>query len=153
LNREQVVNLANGNVLTTIPITGWGGFGPPIGFALMHNSRQDPSVNCSLSKKWTHSYAFSLSSGGAVTGCTSTINVKRPDGTYDTYCGNSGVYAAPTGVYDTLVWSSGENKYLLTLVNQDVYRFDTSGKLLSITDPNGQAVTLSYDSPDVAGAL
>jgi hypothetical protein len=72
LNPHQVENLLNGNVLTSVPITGWQGFGPGVGMTLYHNSRQDPAYTntfgAHISCKWTHNYADQLWFSGTMAG-------------------------------------------------------------------------------------
>jgi hypothetical protein len=70
LNGYQTANLAHGNVLTTLPITGWEGLGLPVQFALIHNSQDNanPIGPARISSKWSHNYAsrmdFTWSPGG-----------------------------------------------------------------------------------------
>src|SRR5262249_26997460 len=78
-----------------------------------------------------------------------TVYWNGPDGSLDTYTeiGTGNTYTSPTGVYNVLIWSPTESNYQLTTVYQNVYRFGTNGKLQSITDPSGQAVTFTYSGP------
>jgi YD repeat-containing protein len=57
----------------------------------------------------------------------------------------SGQFAAAAGVYSTL--AQGTGVYTQTLRDQTRYVFDdTTGQLLTLVDPLGRAVTLTYDS-------
>jgi len=62
-----------------------------------------------------------------------------------TYDPQSGTFIPPAGVYDELI-RHPDGTWTLTFKDQTKMNFDSSGKLISIVDKNGNQVTLSYDS-------
>ena len=68
----------------------------------------------------------------------------REDGRNDHFVtGTTGSYVAPLGVYDTLTDVSGGG-WLLVRHDQARLAFNAAGGLASVTDPNGNALYLSY---------
>lgn len=60
-----------------------------------------------------------------------------------------GTYQAPPGVYGTLV-QNADGSFTLTKKHGEVYAFDVDGKLITISDRNGNAMLFTYD---LAGKL
>ena len=91
---------------------------------------------------WNHSYNVVLVKTQDADG---TYVLKRsPDGTKEVFTEiTPGVYEPPLGTYDALT----EDTLGFTLREKDgiVYKFDTDGRLTSITDRNQNSLTLSYD--------
>jgi len=86
---------------------------------------------------WTFNYGMNVreEDGNAL--------VMVEDGRVDKYVPDgSGGYTSPKGVYDTLTKSGGT--FTLKRKDQTRYNFDTSGKLASIVDKNGNTITLGY---------
>ncbi|TPW21196.1 MAG: YD repeat-containing protein, partial [Elusimicrobia bacterium] len=109
-----------------------------------YNSLQAESeVPGSFGFGWSFSYGLSVaeSDGFAV--------VRLGDGSSRRYVANAdGSYAPPPGTFSRLTkLASG---WRLTHKLGSAYDFDVSGRLMSITDPNGNQVTLSYASGRLA---
>ncbi len=54
-------------------------------------------------------------------------------------------YARPAGLDEDIV-KNGDNTYTWTRKNQDKYTFDSSGKLKTIVDSNGNTIAYTYDA-------
>jgi YD repeat-containing protein len=73
------------------------------------------------------------------------ILVLRQDGRQDLfYKTTEGTYQAPSGVTDML--AKVEGTFQLTTLGKTVYRFDTSGRISSITDDHGLKTTYAYNA-------
>ncbi len=119
------VNLANGNKLTSIPIVGWKQRGA----------------------KWTFTYDATLSVSGQ------TVTVRWGDGTSYSYALSGTTYICnQRGIHDTLTGSG--TAYDVLTQDQTKYHFSSkdingttfgnnSFNLVSITDRNGNAITIS----------
>ena len=68
------------------------------------------------------------------------VGHQRGDGGIDIYTpGSSGRFIPPLGVYDILQKKADET-YTLTKKDRTVYSFDIAGRLVSITDRNGNTL-------------
>ncbi len=68
----------------------------------------------------------------------------HPDGTETVYTQNAGSYTPPVAVYDTLT-QNPDGSFTLTAKGGTVFAFRASeGMLASITDTNGNTITLAY---------
>jgi RHS repeat-associated protein len=73
------------------------------------------------------------------------VMVLRQDGRQDLFYKTSeGTYQAPSGVTDTLV--KVEGTFQMTTLERTVYRFDSTGRIASITDDHGLKTTYGYDT-------
>jgi len=75
---------------------------------------------------------------------TGAVLILRQDGRQDLFLKTESGYKAPSGVTATLAKVEGTVQ-LKTLENT-VYRFDTSGRIASITDDHGLKTTYGYDA-------
>ncbi|HLJ68170.1 MAG TPA: RHS repeat-associated core domain-containing protein [Chloroflexota bacterium] len=131
-------NASNGNKQTAIPIVSWtqrGGM--PISLALVHNSAS--GHDSELGWKFTHSYDIYLMASGL--GGDLAVHWGDDQSYVFTYSG--GVYSAPAGIHDTLV-KNIDNTYTLTKPDQTAYHFTTGLYCDTISDENGNSVTLGY---------
>ncbi|MDE2141049.1 MAG: hypothetical protein KGJ84_01385 [Elusimicrobia bacterium] len=82
------------------------------------------------------------------------VEVRTPDGRRLTYRRNSdGTLSPPVGETAALTMSGSTTTpagYTWTLLDKTVYRYDGSGKLQTITDRNGNVVTLDYSGGQLA---
>jgi len=92
-----------------------------------------------------------LGSGWAQTGLASAselasgeVLVVRQDGRQDSFQKTESGYKAPSGVTDAL--AKVEGTFQLTTLEGTVYRFDSSGRIASITDDHGLKTTYGYDT-------
>ena len=72
------------------------------------------------------------------------VLVVRQDGRQDLFQKTETGYQAPSGVTDTL--AKVEGTFQLTTLENTVYRFDSSGRIASITDDHGLKTTYAYDA-------
>jgi RHS repeat-associated protein len=109
----------------------------PIEFVRHYNSKS--TSDGPLGVGWTHSYNIKLTDTGNL------ISVRWGDSKTDYWNpdGAGGYVPNTVGLYDKLENNGGY--WVLTKKNLDVYTFDQDGKLHTITDKNGNAVTLSYN--------
>lgn len=136
----------------------YSGLGPPIKMTRTWNMPRNSAITVfgMFGDRWTFSYEMSIDhSGQSENPPFKKVFLKKGSGQrlvyYVDLSGTPPITASPpTGVYDTLVWYGGY--WLLTEKDTHwVYRFDkVSGKnysrLSSISDPNGNTITLTYDT-------
>ena len=146
-------NTGNGNKMTTLGITGWSAKGGlPVSLSLFHNS-QGTSTSSELGPKWTHSYDIYL----IVDPQTGVATIHWGDALaypfeIDAF---SGLYEAPPGIRDVL--DPSQTGYTLTTKSGVVYAFSHGAgnrwKCDSITDRNGNTITLSHNAGDFVTAV
>ena len=113
----------------------------PLLFERYYNSL-DNSVG-PLGPGWMHTYNIVLDDSYG----TDEVAVRWADGQVVVW------HDAGGGTYEATQWDNYEqltadgNGWYVTTQAMDVFAFDTSGRLLSIVDKNGNAVTLSYGDP------
>lgn len=79
------------------------------------------------------------------------VQVRYPDGRTVNFAASGGGFTPDnTRVYDTLTADGGG--YLLARKDLTQYHFDADGKLTSITDRNGNSITLTYDGDKLTRA-
>jgi len=133
------VNTATGNYVSdhtdlTVPGRGTG-----LVFARFYNSLSAAPGPMGLG--WTHSYQVGLT----VSGADQSAAVRWDDGRVDSYAWSGSKYAPlDAGVYNTLT-REGDGTFTVRQKSQTRWRFTAAGRLESITDRNGNAVSLSYD--------
>jgi len=110
-------------------------------FERYYNSRTD--YDGPLGYGWTHNYNVSVITAEA----NGLVGVRRENGRVIYFKADGlGSFAAPEGVHDTLVYSGGQ--YVYTTADNIIYTFDSQGRQLSIADPHGYTLTMSYDIAD-----
>jgi len=72
------------------------------------------------------------------------VLVVRQDGRQDRFQKTESSYQAPSGVTDSLAKVGGT--FQLTTLEGTIYRFDSSGRIASITDDHGLKTTYGYDA-------
>jgi RHS repeat-associated protein len=113
------------------------GKGLPFTFIRSYNS-DDPTTG-RLGPGWTDSYSASLAIQQ-----NGDVYLHGEDGQEVRYwLQEDGSFVAESGGQSTLTSVTGG--YQLVTEDQVTYRFDSSGKLTSMTDRNGNAVSLAYD--------
>ena len=141
------VNTATGNYIYQRRDLELPGIGMPLRFDRAYNSRAASSTGgagAPLGYGWTHSYHVRLAedAGGIVT-------ITWGDDRTETYTPDgSGGYTPQYGVFDTLS-DNGDGTFTLTKRDRTLYDFDTSGRLVAITDKNGNSLTLTYTGADL----
>ncbi len=119
--------------------------GLPFTFQRSYNSA-NAATNGALGYGWTHNFA--MTAVPQTYGATNLVVVTLEDGRQDAYSDNgNGTFTPPAGTFDTLTQNAG--LYTLTRKDQTRYNFNTSGKLASIVDKNGNTMTLTYSGNDL----
>ena len=95
---------------------------------------------------WTFTYGIK-----AITDGSGNVSIVSPTGTELFTLQSDGSYAAQAGDTSTLTLSNGS--YVLTDIAGTVERFRPDGQIASITDVNGNVVTISYDSSGVISGV
>jgi len=95
---------------------------------------------------WTHAYYIWFEPDAP----DEQVAVHWGDGHADYWMddGEGGYVMSVPGVYDD-VTSNGDGTWTLTRTNEDVYDFDSNGRLTSITDKNANVTTLAYNDANV----
>jgi YD repeat-containing protein len=97
-----------------------------------------------LGRGWTHTYEYNAS-----VDASNNITIKGPgDASRSFYIQTDGSYKAMPGDYGNVSLASGA----VSLQEKDgiVWLFDANGKLASITDTNGNSLTLSYTDANLS---
>jgi RHS repeat-associated protein len=109
----------------------------PLEFTRSYSSGS--SADAGLGPGWSQSglaSATELASGDVL--------VVRQDGRQDVFSKAESGYTAPSGVTSTL--SKVEGTFQLTALERSVYRFDSSGRVASVTDDHGLKTTYGYNA-------
>jgi RHS repeat-associated protein len=118
----------------------YSGLGPKVEIKRTYNS-DDPGESV-FGQGWTFSYNVNISEqpGGYA-------YVIRGSGKRDMYSpAGGGHYIPPTGVYDELTKNLSDGTYTLWIKREKVTQnFNSSGKLTSVVDRNGNAIIFQYD--------
>ena len=140
INPTLLVNTASLNLIIQETDLSYSGRGPGVQITRTYNA--DDSRDGPFGRSWTFNYNVSLTEnpGG-------TVDIRRETSTIHRFTSaGGGNYYSPKGVYDTLV-KNGDGTFSLKLKGSKVIqKFDSSGKLISITDRNGNSITFQYDS-------
>jgi RHS repeat-associated protein len=132
----QGVNLGTGNFVNSAEDLAMPG--RLLGFSFIRSYNSADLSTGPLGPAWTHSYNWRLTDGGA------TVTIRRGDGRLDQFTRNPDLsYAAPIGVFDTLV-KNPDTTFTLTLKNQVGFSFTSAGVLTRISEPAGNQLNLSY---------
>jgi RHS repeat-associated protein len=159
----EPVNTATGDFYETSTDASVGSFGPGVAFTRTYNSvvaqaQSASDVPGALGYGWSDSWDMSLSLDDPASG---DVTVDQADGAQVTFVppvsgfcpspdvgpGTVGTFCAPTDVTATLSYDSGTSKYTFITHPYTRYMFNSSGELLSESEPGGATVTLTDDSP------
>ena len=135
---SKPVNTATGNFWHSFDDLAIPGRGPGLGLSRTFNSL-DTTRDGWFGAGWASSYETFL------TPSVATATVMRANGTRVTFENNGGSWVAPPWAASTLV-HNGDGTWTFRCHAQDIYTFDSTGRLTAITDRNGYATTLSYPS-------
>ena len=133
------INLATGNFWHTFTDIAIPGRGVPAALSRTYNSSPGATVpNGPLGYGWSYIYGLSLTVGA------SSVAVNEENGSQVVFTGSGpGPFTAAPRVIATLV-HNGDNTWTFTRLKNEVFTFDTTGRLLSAKDLNGNGVTLTY---------
>ena len=137
----EPVNTATGNYYSTMTDLALPGRGFGFVFNRYYNSLD--SYSGPLGNGWTHSYNIFLTQDPT----SGTVTVKQQDGSSVRFTmNNSGMFSPATpGLFDRLQ-KNVDGSFTLTLRNQLQLGFSSVGKLVSVTDPHGNAQRLEYNT-------
>ncbi len=131
------VNTASGNRLTELPIVSWTARGGlPVSLTLANNSQG--TENGPLGHRWTHSFDLT----GSVDAATGNVTLHNGDGRLTTYTRSGNTFTPPPGFHSKL--TSNGSGYTLVTKAQVTYQYDANLRCQSITDTNGNVITLTY---------
>ncbi len=112
--------------------------GLPLAVTRFYNSRSEAAGP--LGKGWQFNWGGKLTANA-----DSSVTVSYADGHEYRFPYSGGVYQSPDGCYETLV-KNADNSYTLTLKNQSIYIYNSSGQLIQIKDISNNATNLAYTS-------
>ncbi len=130
-----------GNYTYSQKLFSFPGKGIPFYLEAFYNSL-DSQHTGPLGYGWTHSYHMVLT---PPTAPSTDVRIQWRDGRESTYRGDGAGNFTPlnAGPSPVLTMPDGGH-YLATEADQTAYLFDTAGKLLSITDLNGNGITFTH---------
>jgi RHS repeat-associated protein len=135
------VNITNGNEVRTEVDFTIPGRGLAVNWTRTYNSRL--AYDGPLGYGWTHNYNMHLNIAG-----NGDVTLFDTDGAQQLFTKSGSTYTPPAGLYDTL---TKPGDYILRETTGTEYRFNSSGQLLSITDRNGNQLTLTYSGGNLTG--
>ncbi|MFN8036450.1 MAG: DNRLRE domain-containing protein [Acidimicrobiia bacterium] len=131
------VNLTNNNFTTGATDAGLEGAGPAVDVSRTYNSL-DSRTTTPFGTGWSSPFDMSVST------TSTTATVTYPDGRQENFGKNpSGTFAAQGGFYSSFQSVSGG--FTMSDKSGTNYSFGSNGKLASIADAEGHAVTFAYD--------
>jgi RHS repeat-associated protein len=137
-NHGDPVNLATGNLWRTETDLVIRSRGLPVIWSRTYNSRSD--YLSPLGHGWTFTYGERLQENP-----DGSVLLREEDGTEHVFPPDgAGGYARPPGKH--LGLTKDASGFDVRTKSGVVSRFDTSGRLISISEPNGNTVSLSYDA-------
>lgn len=137
LKSKDPINMGNGNYIYQHQDLIIPGRGLPFTITRSYNSMD--VYNGPFGSGWTFNYNMNLE----VTGSGDVV-VMKEDGRRDTYTLNAdGTYSPPLSVFDNLT-KNQDNTYTLGVKGKIEYNFTPLGKLVNITDQNGNQISLTY---------
>lgn len=118
---------------------------PWLEFSRFYSSGSHPT-NTHIGLQWRHSFDRSLQLLGNP---VSTAVASRPDGSTVTFVRNSGTWTTADSTAQRLTESTDGSGatigyHLFVTVSRHDEAYDTSGKLISVLDPAGQGIALTY---------
>jgi RHS repeat-associated protein len=142
---KDPVNTATGNFFHSETDLSIASRGISLVFSRHYNGKDNRITPLGLG--WTHSYYTILTED------TNLVSVRWSDGRTDYWNpdGLDGYEPNTVGLYDAL--TKDENNWIVTRKNLNKYVFDSNGLLTSMSDKNGNAITLSYNHPTDANLV
>jgi RHS repeat-associated protein len=136
------IDVATGNFFQTIPVLTLSGRGPVITISLTYHSFDLRKGQFGLG--WTSSYdqrIIKTTDGAEITAVCANSAGRR-----DRYIRNpDGSYLSPPNLR-TVLSENADGSFVLREKNGIIETFASNGSLISITDRNGNALSLAYDS-------
>lgn len=136
------VNTDTGEYFESVTDIAVKGRGPGLDFTRTYDSLAPYAVpSGSIGYGWTSNYGMSVTQSG------SEITVTNPNGSQTPFEIDpiSGGYVAPPRVLATL-GRTGSGGWTYVVRDRTTYTFDSSGRLIAITDLNNNSTTLAYNT-------
>lgn len=138
---NEPVNIATGNYYSSVEDLNIPDIGLPLQIQRSYNSI-DSKVGI-MGKSWRMNFESNI----VIDSATGNAMVNYPDGHVGRFVAKSGSneFIAPQGIFEQLK-KDGYGNYSLLLKDKSVYKYDSTGKFISIADKNGNTITLTYDN-------
>ncbi|RVX42809.1 intein/RHS repeat-associated protein [Nonomuraea polychroma] len=139
---RQEFDQQNGNYTSTFTDLRVATVGPPLSVVRTYNS-MDPRTDGMFGPGWSTRWDMKIVK--EMRGTSTSALATYPDGRQVRFKANGdGTFQPPPGLYATLAEESGG--WRLMDKASTSYRFDTAGRLTSITDQRGRSQQLTYDT-------
>jgi YD repeat-containing protein len=136
------VNTASGDYFDSTTDLSFGGRGPGLRMDRTYSSLAAASGQSSpLGRGWSFGYGMSL----AIDAGTGRATITNGNGSQTVFAREGSTYVAPGRVLATLVRNT-DGSHTYTVRARAIYTFNSTGKLVSIADLNGNKITLAYDT-------
>ncbi|MBI2346297.1 MAG: carboxypeptidase regulatory-like domain-containing protein [Deltaproteobacteria bacterium] len=143
---KDPVNTATGNYTYSHTDLNIRSRGPSLLFARTYNSF-DPTIG-PLGLGWTHSFHVYALEYTKDDGSPGDVYIRWGTGRTDWYQRNAdGTYTPAPGLFDAFV-KNGDGSFTLVEKNKTVWNFQGSGRLASVADRHGNAMTLTYEDAE-----
>ena len=137
------VHAGLGNYIYSKHLLSFPGKGLPFSLRVNYNSL-DNGYNDPLGFGWTHTFNVVLTPPVPP---STDVTIKWGDGHEDTFRDDGSGKFTPFNCNTTVtVTKPDASHYLATLYNKNAYLFDSSGRLLAISDLNGNQITLTHST-------
>lgn len=142
------VNSATGNFIMNPTLLSVPGRGVPFVFQAFYNSKAfDPMeanpIPGPLGFGWTHNFEINAKTQGIEDGIQFVI-ITFGDGHKEKFRLINSAWTTDPGIYNTLA-EAADGSFALTSRNQITSRFNTSGDLISISDRNGNTLSVVWE--------
>ena len=140
------VNCASGNQTEEQTDLALGGRGPALAITRSYNSQA--AAEAEEAGPWGYGWSGPYSAHLEFNEESGAVTVVQENGATVTFFIEESEYIPGDWIQATLVKEIVEGKeiYVFTLPTQEELKFNSEGKLTEITDRNGNAITLSYES-------
>ena len=163
----EPVDVATGDYFETDTDASVATYGPALDFTRTYDAvlAQDESASATpgpLGYGWTDNWAMSVALNTDYnTSVTGDVTLNQSNGSQALFVppvsgacdypyfgpGTSNTYCTLPQVLGSLTYNSGSSTYTLVEHPDTTYSFNSSGLLTSITDPNGDSESVTYNSP------
>jgi len=130
------VNLSTGNFILEATDLKIPTVGIPLEFTRFYNSTD--TYNGPLGRGWTHNFNTQLTKNN-----DGSVNITYADGHVLLFSFDGANYTPPAGFFEKLT-AGANNTYILTFKDQTQYNYNSAGQLTTITDKNGNSISLTY---------
>jgi len=138
------VDVASGNFVFTEKDLSIPTIGFPLEVGRTYNSQLGATVNGDFGWGWTWTYGTNLNTAADSNG---GVTWEQPDGAKNYFKKNpgDGSFTPEQGIYAVLTYDSASQTYTLKHQDQTTWVFNSSGKLVSQIDTDGNTTTIARD--------